>query len=65
MISHSKLVLLEEADMKREMERKEQERKKSQKVEFVAGGAQPGTVAPALKMSMQIPGTNFLFFFFQ
>ncbi|XP_010920286.1 uncharacterized protein [Elaeis guineensis] len=47
-----------EADMKREMERKEQERKKSQKVEFVAGGTQPGTVAPALKMSMQIPGVS-------
>lgn len=44
-----------EADMKREIERKDQERKKSQKVEFVAGGTQPGTVAPALKMSMQIP----------
>ncbi|XP_008789346.3 uncharacterized protein LOC103706867 isoform X2 [Phoenix dactylifera] len=47
-----------EADMKREVERKEQERKKSQKVEFVAGGTQPGTVAPALKMSMQIPGVS-------
>ncbi|ONK69151.1 uncharacterized protein A4U43_C05F19880 [Asparagus officinalis] len=43
-----------EADMKREIERKEQERKKSQKVDFVSGGTQPGTVATALKISTQI-----------
>ena len=30
-----------EADMKRELERKEQERKKSPKVEFIPGGVQP------------------------
>ncbi|XP_062222055.1 uncharacterized protein LOC133921267 [Phragmites australis] len=30
-----------EADMKRELERKEQEKKKSPKVEFIAGGVQP------------------------
>ncbi|KAF8409068.1 hypothetical protein HHK36_005140 [Tetracentron sinense] len=46
-----------EADMKREMERKEQEKKKSQKVEFVSG-AQPGTVGAAPKISMQIPGVS-------
>ncbi|XXG67477.1 hypothetical protein AAC387_Pa06g0818 [Persea americana] len=43
-----------EADMKREMERKEQERKKSPKVDFVPGSTQPGTVASAPKISTQI-----------
>lgn len=41
--------------MKREMERKEQERKKSQKVEFVSGGNQPATVA-APKINIPLPG---------
>ena len=45
--------------MKREMERKEQERKKSQKVDFVPVGTQPGTITPALKISTHISGTNF------
>ncbi|XP_058095545.1 uncharacterized protein LOC131240979 [Magnolia sinica] len=44
-----------EADMKREMERKEQEKKRAQKVEFVQGGTQPGIVGPAPKISTQIP----------
>eukprot|EP00262_Sarcandra_glabra_P021906 TRINITY_DN9444_c0_g3_i2.p1 TRINITY_DN9444_c0_g3~~TRINITY_DN9444_c0_g3_i2.p1 ORF type:complete len:451 (+),score=105.10 TRINITY_DN9444_c0_g3_i2:51-1355(+) len=44
-----------EADMKREGERKEQERKKSQKVEFVQGGIQPGAVPSAPKISTQVP----------
>lgn len=48
-----------EADMKREIERKEQERKKSQKIDFIPGGTQPGTVPPAPKISTQIPGTDF------
>lgn len=47
-----------EADMKREMEKKEQERKKSQKVDFISGGTQPATVAPSLKISTQIPVTG-------
>lgn len=47
-----------EADMKREMERKEQERKRSQKVEFVAGGMQPGIVATAPKINMPIPAIS-------
>ncbi|KAJ4806565.1 SAP30-binding protein [Rhynchospora pubera] len=38
-----------EADMKREQERKEQERKKSPKVDFVSAGIQPPTVIPILK----------------
>lgn len=42
--------------MKREMERKEQEKKRSQKVDFVPGGTQPATVAPAPKISTQIAG---------
>ncbi|XP_016697132.1 SAP30-binding protein isoform X8 [Gossypium hirsutum] len=41
-----------EADMKCERERKEQESKKNQKVEFVPGGNQPGAVLPAPKVSM-------------
>lgn len=45
--------------MKREIERKEQERKKNQKIDFIPGGSQPGTVTPALKISTQIPGTDF------
>ncbi|XP_052201312.1 uncharacterized protein LOC127807482 [Diospyros lotus] len=47
-----------EADMKREMERKEQERKKSPKVEFVSGGTQPGVVASAPKVNIPIPGVS-------
>lgn len=43
-----------EADMKREMERKEQERKKAQKLEFVPGGTQPSAAAPTLKISTQV-----------
>ncbi|KAF6147558.1 hypothetical protein GIB67_014677 [Kingdonia uniflora] len=43
-----------EADMKREMERKEQEKKKSPKVEFIAGGTQPGIAAVTQNISMQI-----------
>lgn len=42
--------------MKREMERKEQERKKSPKVEFITGGTQAGVVSMAPKISMQVPG---------
>ncbi|PKA50174.1 hypothetical protein AXF42_Ash020119 [Apostasia shenzhenica] len=45
-----------EADMKRELERKEQERKRSQKIDFVSGGAQTAGVGPALKMNTQISG---------
>jgi hypothetical protein len=44
--------------MKREQERKDQERKKSPKVDFVSGGIQPPAVAPILKTS-SIPCTNF------
>ncbi|KAA8515089.1 hypothetical protein F0562_018124 [Nyssa sinensis] len=47
-----------EADMKREMERKEQEKKKSQKVDFMSGGTQPGTVASAPKINLPIPGVS-------
>ncbi|KAJ3695737.1 hypothetical protein LUZ60_001114 [Juncus effusus] len=38
-----------EADMKREIERKEQERKRSPKVEFISGGTQPVPLIPILK----------------
>ncbi|XAR59262.1 hypothetical protein NMG60_11015005 [Bertholletia excelsa] len=47
-----------EADMKREMERKEQEKKKSQKVEFVTGGTQQGVIAPAPKINIAITGVS-------
>nr|XP_009392424.1 PREDICTED: uncharacterized protein LOC103978373 isoform X1 [Musa acuminata subsp. malaccensis] len=42
-----------ENEMRREMERKEQERKKSQKVDFVAGGTQTATVVPSLNINTQ------------
>ncbi|KAL4387048.1 hypothetical protein GQ457_09G003090 [Hibiscus cannabinus] len=41
-----------EADMKRERERKEQESKKNQKVDFVSGGSQSGAVLTAPKVSI-------------
>ncbi|KAL2539226.1 Uncharacterized protein Adt_00204 [Abeliophyllum distichum] len=44
-----------EADMRREMERKEQEKKKNQKVDFISGGTQPGIVVPTPKITMPIP----------
>lgn len=48
--------------MKCERERKEQESKKNQKVEFVPGGNQPGAVLPAPKVSMPTAGVfPFLF----
>lgn len=47
-----------EADMKHEMERKEKERKKSPKIDFVHGGTQP-IAAAAVKISTQVPGTDF------
>ncbi|XVE88221.1 hypothetical protein DITRI_Ditri19aG0051500 [Diplodiscus trichospermus] len=43
-----------EADMKRERERKEQESKKNQKVEFLSGGSQPGAVLPPPKVGMPV-----------
>lgn len=46
-----------EADMRREMERKEQERKKNQKLDFASGGIQPGNVVPTPKISMPTAGT--------
>ncbi|KAG2400325.1 uncharacterized protein HKW66_Vig0098210 [Vigna angularis] len=47
-----------EADMRRESERKEQEKKKAQKVEFIAGGTQPGIVASAPRISMPVAGAS-------
>ncbi|XP_068324646.1 uncharacterized protein [Pyrus communis] len=47
-----------EADMRREMERKEQERKRSQKVEYVSGGTQPGIVGAAPKINVPFPGVS-------
>ncbi|XP_062165386.1 uncharacterized protein LOC133871932 isoform X2 [Alnus glutinosa] len=43
-----------EADMRRE----ELEKKKNNKVEFVSGGTQSGTVAPTPKVNMPIPGVS-------
>ncbi|WVZ21460.1 hypothetical protein V8G54_008782 [Vigna mungo] len=47
-----------EADMRRESERKEQEKKKAQKVEFIAGGTQPGIVASAPRIAMPVAGAS-------
>ncbi|KAL2930899.1 SAP30-binding protein [Bienertia sinuspersici] len=47
-----------ETDMKREMERKEQERKRSPKVDFVSGGTQAGTGATAHKVTLPSPGIS-------
>ncbi|KAK8971338.1 hypothetical protein KSP40_PGU013202 [Platanthera guangdongensis] len=45
--------------MKRELERKEQERKTSQKIELVSGGIQhPLGVAPSLKMNAPSPASG-------
>ncbi|KAL1367632.1 hypothetical protein AAHE18_02G065600 [Arachis hypogaea] len=46
-----------EADMRRESERKEHEKKKAQKMEFIAGGTQPGIVAAgAPRISLPVAG---------
>lgn len=45
-----------EAEMRREMERKDQERKRSQKIEYVSGGTQPGIVGAAPKINVPVPG---------
>lgn len=42
------------------MERKEQERKKSQKLEFTPGGVQSGNVLPTSKINIPTPGTRTL-----
>ncbi|XP_047952799.1 uncharacterized protein LOC125198535 [Salvia hispanica] len=41
--------------MRREMERKEQERKKSQMLEFTPGGVQLGNVLPTSKINIPTP----------
>ncbi|XP_070023956.1 uncharacterized protein [Nicotiana sylvestris] len=45
-----------EVDMKREMERREQERKRSPKVDFISGGTQPAAMVPTPKINLPIPG---------
>lgn len=47
--------------MKRLMERREQERKNSQKVEFIAGGTQTGIAATAPKINIPLPGQKLPF----
>ena len=42
--------------MRRERERKDQELKRSPKVEFVTGITLPGVIVPPTKFSMPIPG---------
>ncbi|KAG0461183.1 hypothetical protein HPP92_021480 [Vanilla planifolia] len=44
-----------EADMKRELEKKEQERKKTQKLDLASTCTQPAAVTPALKMNAPLP----------
>lgn len=48
-------IFLTEADIKREAERKEQERKKNQKIEFLPGVAPAAVAIPTPKV-MPIPG---------
>ena len=52
-----------EADMKRELERKEQERKKSPKVEFIPGGVQPpiGASMPKIPGIMNMKQLHLMF----
>lgn len=38
------------------MRRAEQEKKKSQKVDFISGGTQSVTIAPASRINIPIPG---------
>lgn len=45
-----------EVDMRRDMDRKDQERKKNQKIDFLSGGTQPGIVAGAPKINVPVPG---------
>lgn len=45
-----------ELDMKHERERKEQESKKNQRLDFVSVGTQPGAVFAAQKPNIPIPG---------
>eukprot|EP01018_Ginkgo_biloba_P014962 Gb_36810 [translate_table: standard] len=44
------------SELKREMERREQEKKKNQRVDFVHGGAQPASVQPVSKPAVQLIG---------
>ncbi|XP_075488801.1 uncharacterized protein LOC142527763 isoform X2 [Primulina tabacum] len=44
-----------EADIRREVERREQEKKKNPKVDFVSGGMQQGNVVPTPKIHTPIP----------
>lgn len=47
-----------EADMRRETERKEQEKKKVQKVDFVSGSTQPGIVAGPPRINIPVAGAS-------
>lgn len=51
--------------MRRESDRKEQEKKKAQKVDFVPGGMQPGIVAGAPRISLPVAGSETTLFFVQ
>ncbi|KAG2687886.1 hypothetical protein I3843_09G070600 [Carya illinoinensis] len=45
-------------EIEADMRRTEQEKKKSQKVDFVSGGTQPVTIAPASRINIPIPGVS-------
>lgn len=51
-----------EADMRRESNRKEQEKKKAQNVEFVSGGTQPGIVVGAPRINIPAAGSETTWF---
>lgn len=44
--------------MRRESERKEQEKKKAQKVDFVSGNTQPGIAAGPPRISIPVAGSE-------
>ena len=44
--------------MRRESERREQEKKKVQKVEFISGGAQGVQVAGVPRINLPVPGSE-------
>lgn len=59
-------MVITEADMRRESDRKEQEKKRTQnqKVEFSSGGMQPGIVLGAPRISMPVTGSEITVYLF-
>lgn len=49
--------------MRRESDRKEQEKKKAPKVEFISGGTQAGIVAGAPRINIPVAGLETIFIY--